>query len=770
MAATPFYTYRTLYSIPFTGNVEDGGMEDYRIDLLKRVSQSTIVPDVVVLDGGPSPFISSLADDSDPLTTIRTSTAQISFVDDVDIGEFLPIDGFEWQVNLIRERDNEALFVGFLTGEVYSQPYIDGGNVVTVNAVSPAVPALASTMAIADIPALTIGELFAGLLRQSKLATQLYVPAIFTREPYMPIEGYTDILRFRFSTANFKSIANNKDASIEQWNVQTYAEAVDAVCKLFAWSLVDSGDGALYLVAPAHKGRYMVLSAEELESTGQFTPATIYPITFDKVSIEAVDGADRVEYRQGCGSAIVEAQPVDAKLDFADISSQIKSWEYIRTRTTADHVSRFELQGRYLAEVGKKVATLAAGRIVLPRYRSVGSGGDRSWVEVTDGSVDKSRDIQLSYIESDSAPPSAIEGAAPQKRNWSFKGFYRLPRLLRVDNVPHFFSTAEVERRPILKTILPLGLARGGAINIYFTIRASYMDGFYMPSDLDFKGGNATASVVGNLVDPSLPPGTDGNHTEDIFCGWFFGIKKKVHVSLRLGELWWNGSAWTSVECDFPIEINRAEAEWHDFPTNKTVDMPWLGESGLFIPLPGYSNGDVEFWLMSDLCAFTLPEGNDTGVYVSWGLNGNIFADVSDLSISYCPEIKHAGTSVNVAASRRKDFGRAFKEEKTISLRLHGDINGSYQQSLVYIDNNEVLDAIYANQVLCKPEDYLLSECERIYARIQRRWNRGMYLRHLTPVDLFGGESTGESLMITGMSVDYAAGTQRVYLSEVRNK
>ena len=86
------------------------------------------------------------------------------------------------------------------------------------------------------------------------------------------------------------------------------------------------------------------------------------------------------------------------------------------------------------------------------------------------------------------------------------------------------------------------------------------------------------------------------------------------------------------------------------------------------------------------------------------------------------------------------------------------------------LENSEAVEELYAGGVMKKPEVHLLGEYERLYGRVQRRWRRGMDLRTLKPFDLFGGESTGESLMITGMSVDYAAGTQRVYLSEVRNK
>lgn len=776
MQSIPLFRYLIRYTIPFTGNIAGDTLVDYRVELLKRTLGNQPV-EVVELDGGPQSFVYSLANDEDPLTPLRTSTAQISFADDIDLVTLLPSDGFEWQVRLVRVSDGVVLWSGYLTGEVFTQPYIDGVNIVTVNAVSPVVPALASQLPIADMSVITIGELFSGLILQSQTIKKIYIPAIFAPTAYPTIEEYTDILRMRFSTANYRRVASGDNVAVEEWDIDTFSAAVEAVCRLFAWSLVDTGDGALYLVAPAYAGRYMVLTADELVATDRFTPTTIFPDTLAESDIGAVDTDDIVEYRQGYGSATVEVKPAETKLEFADISAQIRGWEYERKQTTARYLTS-STGGSidtpyidYYAEVGKKIADLTSGQIVLPRYRStVLADGSREWLEVTDGSQSDA-DVQLRYYETDSASADDIRGEDNQpaiKRSWSFVGFYRCPKLIRIGEDKHFLSDVPLE---MLRTKSFIGIVGGGAICVNFQLRASYIDGFYMPEDYAFIGGNASQLIDGVLVDPDAVPDGSGDLRKDIFCSVFFGRKKYVNAYLRIGEWWWNGSAWTTEKDIFKIPIDCTTGEWHSVITNKTVDFPFAGEEGVFIELAPWLNGDLEFSLLSQLFDYEYPDDLPSLPNLPLGIDGNLYADIRGVTISYCPVLTHTSVSADVDGIKRKNFSRNFKDEKNITLTLHGSVNDSYQQSLVYVNDTEVLDTLYIGGVEeKKPEQHLLEECERLYARTMKRWRRGMPTASVRPIDVFDNGSAETLLMPEGVTTDYSSGKSAVYLAEVKKK
>lgn len=774
MQAIPLYRYDLRYTIPFTGNIAGDELIDYRVELSKRTFGSPSGQAPVELDGAPTPFVYSLANDDDPLAPVRTSTAQISFIDDIDLATLLPSDGFEWRVKLVRVSDGEVLFHGYLTGEVYTQPYIDGPNVVTVNAVSPLVPALATQMPIVDMAVITVGELLSALMSQAQTISKIYIPAIFARSAGAPIEEYTDILRMRFSTANYRRLASGDNIAVEEWDIDTFASAVEAVCRLFAWSMVDAGDGSLYLVSPAHTGRYMVLTPEELVSPDRFTPTTIIPDTLAENIIEAVDTADSVEYRQGYGSATVEVKPADTKLEFADIKAQIRGWEYERMQTTARYLTS-STGGNigtpyvdYYAEVGKKIAELSAGQVVLPRYRStLLEDGSREWVKVTDGSQSDA-DVQLRYYETDSASADDIkveDNKPASKRSWSFAGFYRCPKLIRVGGDKHFLSNEPLE---MLRTKSFIGIVGGGAICVNFQIRASYTDGFYMPEDYAFIGGNALEMIDGNVVDPDAIPDPSGDLRKDIFCATFFGKKKFVNAYLRIGEWWWNGQFWGTDKAIFRIPIDCAQGEWHSVITNKTVDFPFAGEEGLFVELAPWVNGEIEFSILSQLFDYDEPTELPSTPNLSFGENGNIYADIKGVTISYCPMLSHTDVSGDVDGVKRKRFSRNFKEEKNIQLTLHGSVNESYQQSLVYVSDAEVLDTLYIGGVEKKPEQHLLDECERLYAHTQKRWRRGMATPSVRPIDVFDNGFADSLLMTGGVTIDYAEGSASVYLSEIK--
>ena len=101
--SVPYYTYNLHYRMAFTGR--EG--TEYVVGLYRRSTPNDPVPEAVDLDGGPTPFLVSLSSDEDLLATRRTSTARISFADDIDLGALLPSDGSQWKVILTRQSDGQ---------------------------------------------------------------------------------------------------------------------------------------------------------------------------------------------------------------------------------------------------------------------------------------------------------------------------------------------------------------------------------------------------------------------------------------------------------------------------------------------------------------------------------------------------------------------------------------------------------------------------------------------------------------------------------------
>ena len=228
---TDAYKYYERYYIDVTSApTGDGEVFTYHVSLQQRLVIPSFgsEPIPVELDGGRSPFVVSLQNEANPLMPMRSASARISFVDNIDLGELLPADAFEWRVELTRTTDGAKIFVGYLTAEVYTQPASGGVNVVTVNAASPMVPIAATAMPIEDKGALTIGELIRMAIETSSDIQTVYIPAIYSLKNNASAADYADLLRWRFSTGNFLRFT---DEAVSGKNVEcdTYQVALEAV-------------------------------------------------------------------------------------------------------------------------------------------------------------------------------------------------------------------------------------------------------------------------------------------------------------------------------------------------------------------------------------------------------------------------------------------------------------------------------------------------------------------------------------------------------------
>lgn len=749
--------YALRYTIPFVGN-EIAEPIRYRVELWQRLEDGSATPEVVELDGAPSPFEFSLSNDDDPMLPIRTSTAKISFVDDIDLVELLPADGFEWRVVLMNADDNTAVFTGYLTGEVFTQPFVEGPNIVTVNAVSATVPALASTMDIVGRSYLRIGEVIAMAVRLCDNISEVYIPAMYFVDNSVSYAHYTDLLRLRFSAWRYMSLASDPQITGEDYDCRTYSDALTDICQLFGWSLVDVGGSALHFVAPGYTGAYLRLALADLENDSIFTPRLVYPTTTPSEALTPIDAGDTLEVRQGYRAVVITPEVEESATQIADIKSQVKSWAYTRESVeikTISNAGDFSSQW-HNAVVGKKVATLVKGSVTLPRYRCIdahleGAQVVGTWEEVTDGSVDSDKDVAAQYIEIDSCAPAdvTLTDGEIKKREWSFQQAIRVREYALLKGVvgAGTYAADLPTDYPLIKMTGSAGLLTGGALVINFDMRAVVADGFYIPADGYISGGSISGDYYG--------------YTADIY-GAYWGKSKVVSLSLRVGEWWWDGSSWRLTASRFSIPISSAAGEWHSVVTNKTVDMPYSGGAGHYIAIPAEVQGDIELCVYPRLSAFEEfadPGVNPSGYYA--------IADIRGLSVTYAPQLNYADMG-NEAAPYYRDFKRSFPNERELSLPLHSRISSAAQTSLIFKESPNPLDTLVRGGVEQKPEQFLLDDYQRLFANISRRWRRGVAVNAINPINAWRQDAE-HILMPTGATINYAEGVGEVYLTEIKS-
>lgn len=738
----PYYTYNLHYRLAFTGR--EG--TDYVAGLYRRSAPSDPVPDPVELDGGPTPFLVSLSSDEDMLTPRRTSTARISFADDIDLGTLLPADGSQWKVVLTRQSDGKALFTGYLTAEIYTQPYIDGPNIVTLNAASPMAMACDATMPLAGLSTLTVGQLLSMAVETAGIGGEVFMPAIFSTAAGDGYARYTEPLRMKFSAALFVEASENADVTGAEFEYGTYGDALNAVCGLFGWTMYDTGDGNLYLVEPGYAGPYMRLTREQLTAADAFTPTVEAVSQMRESAIEPVDASDTVDFRQGYASVLLAAQLQSIDFGLPSVEECFKASGYdmgsakmsFVARHSDVHTQRFESRYR----IAKYQYT--KGRYELLKYRLAADPEETElWYPADLTALDTSIVAGAFLRKYDWYDPNDAE----DKLEWSLSTAIEIREQIGEPSFPFQIPV----NMPLIRVKGRCGVISSGAIRIDMSMMALQVPGFWITSNGTW-GGVSMPNTINrgedyyvSVVEPKdYLVGGDAWGDDDV---------KPITASLRIGSLYWTGTEWSDEFAYFTIPIDKEDAQWHPVKTNKTLEMPYAGSSGLYIEVDRELSGELELCLYTP---FALTGDFDVRFYIR------------DLTVEYMTPIEWIDSTQNNVRYYR-DFGTRFTERAERSLTLHSRVNDTIQMSLLYTSDGQPLDTLRkaTSPDAGKPERFLLDELQRIYGRACRRWRRGMPLRELRPCDYFVGEQGTTALVVAGCETDYADETMGVVLAEV---
>lgn len=746
----PYYTYNLHYRLAFTGR--EG--TDYVAGLYRRSAPSDPVPDPVELDGGPTPFLVSLSSDEDMLTPRRTSTARISFADDIDLGTLLPADGSQWKVVLTRQSDGKALFTGYLTAEIYTQPYIDGPNIVTLNAASPMAMACDATMPLAGLSTLTVGQLLSMAVETAGIGGEVFMPAIFSTAAGDGYARYTEPLRMKFSAALFVEASANADVTGAEFEYGTYGDALNAVCGLFGWTMYDTGDGNLYLVELGYAGPYMRLTREQLTAAAAFTPTVEAVSQMRESAIEPVDASDTVDFRQGYASVLLAAQLQSIDFGLPSVEECFKASEYDKGIGYMNFMPKgggetLQYAARYLTARYEYVK----GRCELLKYilADVVREGETftpQWESADIRSKDTADVAGAFFKKYDWYDPSSED----EKLEWSLSTAIEVRDYIIWTNPDgaQKYQFLLPDNSPLIRIGGLCGVVSAGAIRIDMSVMALQAPGFWISSNDTWSGVSIPSPLTSKDYNAVLVGANAGALDGKV---WGDGDVKPVTASLRIGNLYWTGTEWSDEFAYFTIPIDKEDAQWHPVKTNKTLEMPYAGSSGLYIEVDRELSGELELCLYTP---FTETESYDVRFYIR------------DLTVEYMTPIEWIDSTQNNVRYYR-DFGTRFTERAERSLTLHSRVNDTIQMSLLYTSDGQPLDTLRkaTSPEAGKPERFLLDELQRIYGRACRRWRRGMPLRELRPCDYFVGEQGTTALVVAGCETDYADETMGVVLAEV---
>lgn len=727
-----------------------GEVFNYRVSLRQRMKIGDALanpPAVVELDGGPSPFVISVQNDNDPLMPIRTSSARISFADDIDLAELLPSDAKEWKVVLTRLNDSVDVFTGYLTAEVYTQPAVAGPNIVTVNAASPMVPTCSTTMALQGVGMITIGELLTMATNVTGDIHTVYMPAMFSLKDSVEAVDYIDILNWKFPSSPYARDVNTLTPVEDKYS--PYSEPLTAICTLFGWSMVDIGDGALYFTSPAFTGKYMAIPAESLTG-GDYT--LVEPTVEDMSVLVRTDNADTVEIQQGYRAATLTVSAKSQEIALPSLEGSVVEQEFSRESVLAyTYTGGFQT---FTAECAGIRAIIRDSRITLPKYYLELVNGIPEWrsIATEEEALTREGSVGAFYRKIDWVNPDTLKPDAEQpKRGWKFE------EVLMMIDAASYVSPADNKqynvRLPedyyLLRANVEGAFIPRGALVVDFSMMASPFDGFYMVEDGVYEGGN----IESTATDLSLSGGIQSIDSA------FWQSEKKLKFSLKVADRYYNGAAWVDSFATFDIPVDVDKAIWHPIDSNKTVDLLYDGGSGYYIPITEPMAGDVELCIYPSFYPYS-------GVSLYNGTMVRSF--LKGLSLSFAEPIENRIENEDDLTFVR-DFGKSYTEKLEKSLTLHSKVNVAEQSTVLYDGTGAMIDAVYRTSVAeaQKPERHLLDEYQRVYGRALRRWRRGTWLRDLQPTTAFLRE--GALLTATGYTADVEENTVEVYLSDVES-
>lgn len=217
--------------------------EDYTLEIYDRTGYQG---DTMELTGGPHPFVTQEDDSEDFYTPIRTQSGNIEFVvTDPDIvRQMIPAKATDHQVVLWKGAEAgtlEVCWLGYISSEMFTQPWEPAPYVVTV----PVVSVMEAMKGVQFTQAEGLTTLRSAMLTVNNeitiAATSMIYPDIFP-----PAGVYVNNNNFREWVKPIKR--SQLGLGTDKYDCQSLYDVVEAFCKYFGVSLHEDGANFVFVI------------------------------------------------------------------------------------------------------------------------------------------------------------------------------------------------------------------------------------------------------------------------------------------------------------------------------------------------------------------------------------------------------------------------------------------------------------------------------------------------------------------------------------------
>lgn len=755
--------YGLKYTIPFV-DVNDNAFE-------VRISQDGYTGEPMILDGAPSPFVSRLDDSDDLMAPIRTSTAQISFVDDIDIANITPVSALEFEVELYMLDDEEILkWRGFLRPDIYTQPNIAGPNIVTVNAVSSIEALKGFDMDILDgSGVMPVYEILQRATKQVRSSRMIHFPKIWSNRVSLDTTFYGYAYPFALRISTMIYISENQNARDDEnlYSSAPYTTFLEDFCKLFGLTLIDDGLD-WYFVKSGWIGDYIKLHPDFL-TDARIINYVLEPITLMSVDTLHIDDdsgtVDVYNGRKSVALDIATDNDIFAMQNIED--SVITNSHNIESFSWTGNISFDGFENKEL-KIRRLFSTYLSifDKIELIKYKfeefdNIDDIISGEFIRTSEGHVYDFQHCGAEYVQWDTYNEN-VE-VYKNKKSWSPKNCILINDAAAVTE----YTSYNAGRQIAISNDKPIIRVRGEITNIS-------SGAFVLDCD-----AMATSNIYLNHCGWFTTPGHFGviNDEHQYYddrnlqrTAWRNGKVRALNVSLKVGTKYFNGNNWVNSErpirFSIPFEDYDATAakQWYSVKTNKTIDMPYEGESGYFIPINEPLFGTVELCIYH---SFT-PTGRSNYVDGEWQIEYLL----DNFRIAYVNNIDYLTSSDRYTRTKFfKLLDTNAPDELKLDLNLHGEVYADSGTSRLFSEKyypvRVIQSDLYLTATAVQIEQQLLDTLVAIYEKPSRRYSLGINYSEIKPFDIYVHNEEIRPYVLTGYEVDWAEHHADVKLSQV---
>lgn len=755
--------YELKYTIPFV-DVSDNAFE-------VRISQEGYTGEAMVLDGAPSPFVSRLDDSDDLMTPIRTSTAQISFVDDIDITAITPRHALEYTVELYSLADDEEILKwrGFLRPDIYTQPNIAGPNIISVNAASSIEVLKGFDMDILDGNGIMpVYKILQRAARQVWFTNAIHFPAVWYNR--LSIEttfyGFAYPLALRISTMIYISENENALDGENPYSASPYTAFLEDFCKLFGLTLVDDGLD-WYFVKSGWAGDYIKIHSDFLTDSRITDYVTESITVLSTRALHIDDDSGTVDVYNGRKSVAIDIATDNDSFRLPNIedyvitdSFNIESFKWTGDIIIDTSIERFNIR-RLLSTCKSLSLKVKILKYKFEIFDSTDEPFSGEFVEDNTSDISEFQYCGAQYIKWDTYNENV--DVDENKKSWSPINCILINDAALIKRATNTLGTNGLQLalsgdKAMVKISGQLGNVNSGAFLFNCSAMATSNDYFHRCAWL--TSANHYSVINDNKeYNDKAPSPRSAWQNED----------KYITASLRVGKKYFNGDEWLESERPLKFKIpfekydkRNSARQWYSIQSNKTIDMPYEGESGYYIPIDKPLFGEVEFCIYHSFIK-TGGAADNNDWRIEYMLRG--------LSLKYVQNIDITTSSDKYILTKfEKSLATNAPDDLKLDLDMHGEVYAGSGISRLFSEKGNpvrvILSKLYPQKSV-QIEQQLLDTLAAMYEKPSRRYTLGIDYREIKPFDIYLPDVKLRPYALTGYEVDWAEHHADVKLSQV---